>query len=130
MGRKQYINGGTPYLVTSGRPIYKHFTHTLKVNPNRMSNGLVENIIQIGVEEQNDMLDIIIIEPPQEVVSEWDMLIDAMVGTEEEQESEQEVTIHIEFVQEEVREPVQTRKIKVGNKIEIVPIETATITIL
>jgi hypothetical protein len=77
-----------------------------------MPNGPVEVLIQVGVEEQNDMVNIII-EPPQEDV-----------------ESEQEVTITIQPIQEEVREPVKTRKIRVGNRVKIVPVETAAITIL
>jgi len=111
MGHR-YIVSSTPYLVTSGRPIYKVPTRGNVSNPNHMPNGSVHTLIQIDREEQNDMLDIII-EPPQEYV-----------------ESEQELTITIQPVQEEVREPVKTRKIRVGNKVAVVPIETATITIL
>ena len=110
MGHR-YIVSSTPYLVTSGRPIYKVPPRGNVANPNREPNGPVHNLIQIEREE-NDMLDIII-EPPQEDV-----------------ESEQELTITIQPIQEEVREPVKTRKIRVGNKVAVVPIETATITIL
>ena len=110
MGHR-YIVSSTPYLVTSGRPIYKVPPRGNVANPNREPNGLVHNLIQIEREE-NDMLDIIIA-PPQDDV-----------------ESEQELTIIIQPVQEEVREPVKTRKVRVGNKVKIVPVEIATITIL
>jgi len=77
-----------------------------------MQPGPVHTLIQIR-EEQEDMLDIII-EPPQEDV-----------------ESEQEVTITIQPIQEEVREPVKTRKVRGSNgKVQIVPVETNTISIL
>ena len=107
----RYIVSSTPYLKLSGRPIYKVPPRGNLSNPNHMKAGPLQTIIQIGV-EQNDMLDIII-DPPQEDI-----------------ESEQELLITIEPVQEEVREPVKTRKIRVGNKVEVVPIETSTITIL
>jgi len=107
----RYIVSSTPYLVTTKPPIYKVPTRGNVANPNREPNGPVYNLIQIEREE-NDMVNIII-EPPQEDV-----------------ESEQELTITIQPVQEEVREPVKTRKIRVGNKVKIVPVEIATITIL
>lgn len=110
----RYIVSSTPYLVTTKPPIYKVPTRGNVANPNREPNGPVYNLIQIEREE-NDMLDIIIA-PPQDDV--------------EDVESEQELTIIIQPVQEEVREPVKTRKIRVGNKVAVVPIETATITIL
>ena len=47
------------------------------------------------------------------------------------QVEEQEVTITIEPIQEEVREPVKTRKVRGSNgKVQIVPVETNTISIL
>ena len=105
----RYIVSSTPYLVTTRPPIYKVPTRGNLPNPNHMPNGPVEKLIQVGVEEQNDMLDIII-ESLQDV------------------ESEQEVTITIEPIQEEVREPVKTRKIRGSNgKVQIVPIDTITI---
>ena len=105
----RYIVSSTPYLVTTRPPIYKVPIRGNLPNPNHMPNGPVEKLIQVGVEEQNDMLDIII-ESPQDV------------------ESEQEVTITIEPIQEEVREPVKTRKIRGSNgKVQIVPIDTITI---
>ena len=107
----RYIVSSTPHLVTTKPPIYKVPTRGLVVNPYKHKPGPLETLIQIG-EEQNDMVNIII-EPPQEYV-----------------ESEQELTITIQPIQEEVREPVKTRKVRVGNKVAIVPIETATITIL
>ena len=105
----RYIVSSTPYLVTSGRPIYKVPSRGNIANPNKEPNGEVYTIVQI--KEPDDMLDIII-EPPQDV------------------ESEQEVTITIEPIQEEIREPVKTRKVRVGNKVKIVPVETNTISIL
>ena len=110
----RYIVSSTPYLVTTRPPIYKVPTRGNLPNPNHMPNGPVEKLIQVGVEEQNDMLDIII-ESPQDVESEQEV---------------QEVTITIQPIQEEVRERVKTRKVRVGNKVQIVPVETNTITIL
>lgn len=107
----RYIVSSTPYLVTSGRPIYKVQQRPNITNPNHMKNGTVQNIVQIGVETHNSMQDIII-ETPQNI------------------ELEQEVTIHIEVEQEEVQEPIKTRKVRVGNKVQIVPVETYTISIL
>ena len=103
----RYIVSSTPYLVTSGRPIYKVPSRGNIANPNKEPNGEVYTIVQI--KEPDDMLDIII-EPPQV--------------------EEQEVTITIEPIQEEIREPVKTRKVRVGNKVKIVPVETNTISIL
>ena len=110
MGHR-YIVSSTPYLVTSGRPIYKVPSRGNISNPNHMPNGSVQTLIQIDTEVQTDMLDIII-EPPQEYV-----------------ESEQELTITIQPVQEEVRES-KVRKSRADKKIAVIPIETATITIL
>ena len=113
MGHR-YIVSSTPYLVTTGRPIYKVPPRGNVANPNREPNGLVHNLIQIEREE-NDMLDIIIA-PPQE---------DVEVATEDvESTQEPKGTIVIRPIQEEVREPVKTRKIRVGNKVKIVPIST------
>ena len=109
----RYIVSSTPYLKLSGRPIYRVPSRVDIANPNNMSNGPVENLIQVGVEEQNDIL-YIIIESPQEDV-----------------ESEQELTITIQPIQEEVRELVKTRKVRGSNgKVKIVPVATNTITIL
>ncbi len=39
-----YIVSSTPYLVTSRRPIYKHYPNTLNTNPNKEKSGMV-NVI-------------------------------------------------------------------------------------
>jgi hypothetical protein len=59
------------------------------------------------------MLDIIIT-PPQE---------DVEIAQDVDSTQEPEGTIVITLIEEEVREPVKTRKIRVGNKVKIVPIE-------
>ena len=109
----RYIVSSTPYLVTTKPPIYKVPTRGFVVNPYHMQPGPLANLIQIG-EEQNNMVNIIIA-PPQE---------DVEVATEDvESTQEPEVgTITITPIQEEVREPVKTRKIRVGNKVKVVPI--------
>lgn len=60
------------------------------------------------------MLDIIIITPQEDVEIAQDV----------ESTQEPEGTIVITLIEEEVREPVKTRKIRVGNKVKIVPIDT------
>ena len=110
----RYIVSSTPYLVTTKPPIYKVPTRGFVVNPYHMQPGPLANLIQIG-EEQNNMVNIIIA-PPQE---------DVEVATEDvESTQEPEGTIVIRPIQEEVREPVKTRKIRVGNNVKIVPIST------
>lgn len=102
----RYIVSSTPYLVTSGRPIYKVPPRGNLPNPYHWQPGPLQNLIQIG--EEPTMLDIIIIQP-----------------TEEDVESEREVTITITPIQDvESIKPVKTRKIRVGNKVKIVPIST------
>ena len=108
----RYILSSTPYLKQSGRPIYKVPSRGNLPNPYHWKPTLVQNIIQIG-KEHNDMLEIIIT-PPQE---------DVAVAQDVEPTQEPEGTIVITLLEEEVREPVKTRKIRVGNKVQIVPIE-------
>ena len=62
----RYIVSSTPYLVTTKPPIYKVPTRGFVVNPYHMQPGPLANLIQIG-EEQNNMVNIIIA-PPQEDV--------------------------------------------------------------
>ena len=64
------------------------------------------------------MLDIIIT-PPQEDVEVAQEDVDSTQMALQEPEE----TIVITLIEEEVREPVKTRKIRVGNKVKIVPIE-------
>jgi len=109
----RYILSSTPYLKQSGRPIYKVPPRGNLHNPNHMQPGPLENLIQIG-ETQNHMLDIIIITPQEDVEIAQDV----------ESTQEPEGTIVITLIEEEVREPVKTRKIRVGNKVKIVPIDT------
>jgi hypothetical protein len=109
----RYILSSTPYLKQSGRPIYKVPSRGNLPNPYHWKPTLVQNIIQIG-KEHNDMLEIIIT-PPQEDV--------AVAQEDVEPTQEPEGTIVISSIEEEVREPVKTRKIRVGNKVQIVPIE-------
>jgi hypothetical protein len=78
-----------------------------------MQPGPLNNLIQIR-EESTNMLDIIIT-PPQE---------DVEIAQDVESTQEPEGTIVITLIEEEVREPVKTRKIRVGNKVKIVPIDT------
>ena len=113
----RYIVSSTPYLVTSGRPIYKVPPRGNLSNPYHWKPGTVQNLIQIR-EEQNDMVNIIIA-PPQEDV------VDVVVATEDvESTQEPEVgTIVITPIQDvDIIQPVKTRKIRVGNKVKIVPI--------
>ena len=110
----RFILSSTPYLKQSGRPIYKVPTRGNLPNPYHWKPTLVQNIIQIG-KEHNDMLEIIITPPQEDVEIAQDV--------ESTQEQEPEGTIVITLIEEEVREPVKTRKIRVGNKVKIVPIE-------
>tara|TARA_Y100000310_G_scaffold333808_2_gene412139 strand:- start:1083 stop:1469 length:387 start_codon:yes stop_codon:yes gene_type:complete len=113
----RYIVSSTPYLVTTKPPIYKVPTRSMVVNPNKMKPGPLETLIQIG-EEQNDMVNIII-EPPQEVAEVEIATVDV------ESTQEQEGTIVITPIQDvDIIQPVKTRKIRVGNKVKIVPIES------
>jgi hypothetical protein len=82
-----------------------------------MQPGPLNNLIQIR-EESTNMLDIIIT-PPQE-----DVEIAQDVESTQMALQEPEGTIVITLIEEEVREPVKTRKIRVGNKVKIVPIDT------
>ena len=61
----------------------------------------------------------IIITPPQEDVAVAQEDVDSTQMALQEPEG----TIVITLLEEEVREPVKTRKIRVGNKVQIVPIE-------
>jgi hypothetical protein len=61
----------------------------------------------------------IIITPPQEDVEVAQEDVDSTQMALQEPEE----TIVITLIEEEVREPVKTRKIRVGNKVKIVPIE-------
>ena len=61
----------------------------------------------------------IIITPPQEDVEVAQEDVDSTQMALQEPEG----TIVITLIEEEVREPVKTRKIRVGNKVKIVPIE-------
>ena len=107
----RFILSSTPYLKQSGRPIYKVPTRGNLHNPNHMQPGPVHKLIQIR-EESTTMLDIIITPPQEDVEIAQDV------------DSTQEPgTIVITLIEEEVREPVKTRKIRVGNKVKIVPIE-------
>ena len=112
----RYIVSSTPYLVTTKPPIYKVPTRGLVVNPYKHKPGPLEKLIQIG-EEQNDMVNIII-EPPQEVLEVEISTVDV------ESTQEPEVgTIVITPIQDvDIIQPVKTRKIRVGNKVKIVPI--------
>ena len=109
----RFILSSTPYLKQSGRPIYKVPTRGNLHNPNHMQPGPVQRIIQLR-EEQKDMLEIILTPPIENVEIAQD------VDSTQEQEPG---TIVITLIEEEVREPVKTRKIRVGNKVKIVPIE-------
>lgn len=113
----RYILSSTPYLKQSGRPIYKVPSRGNLPNPYHWKPTLVQNIIQIG-KEHNDMLEIIIT-PPQEDVAVAQEDVDSTQMALQEPEG----TIVISSIEEEVREPVKTRKIRVGNKVQIVPIE-------
>tara|TARA_B000000460_G_scaffold133346_1_gene93938 strand:+ start:140 stop:526 length:387 start_codon:yes stop_codon:yes gene_type:complete len=113
----RYIVSSTPYLVTTKPPIYKVPTRGMVVNPNKMKPGPLETLIQIG-DIQNDMVNIII-EPPQEVADVEIATVDV------ESTQEQEGTIVITPIQDvDIIQPVKTRKIRVGNKVKIVPIES------
>ena len=83
-----YITSGTPYLTTSGRPIYKYFAHTLKVNPNRMKNGTVKTTISLGVgwPFTHNKLISTIIESPPEVTEETLGTEEQSIGTPVQQE--------------------------------------------
>lgn len=114
----RYIVSSTPYLKENGRPIYKVPPRGNLPNPYHWKPGPLENLIQIG-EEQNDMVNIIIA-PPQ------DDVVDVVVATEDvESTQEREVTITILPIQDVASiKPVKTRKVRVGNKVKIVPITT------
>ena len=114
----RYIVSSTPYLKLNGRPIYKVPPRGNLPNPYHWKPGPLQNLIQIG-EEQNHMVTIIIA-PPQEDVE------DVVVATEDVASTqEQELTITITPIQDvESIKPVKTRKIRVGNKVKIVPIST------
>ena len=114
----RYIVSSTPYLKLTGRPIYKVPPRGNLPNRYHWKPGALENLIQIG-EEQNHMVNIIIA-PPQEDVE------DVVVATEDVASTqEQELTITITPIQDvESIKPVKTRKIRVGNKVKIVPIST------
>ena len=115
----RYIVSSTPYIKLSGRPIYKVPPRGNPINPYRWQPGPLVNLIQIS-EEQNSMLDIIITPPQEDVEVAYQLPIEEDVDSTQEQEPG---TIVITMVEEEVREPVKTRKIRVGNKVKIVPIE-------
>jgi len=100
-----YIVSGIPYLVTSGRPIYKVPPIGNKTNPNKEKNGTVHNLIQIQLtskKEINPMVSIIIT-PPQEVEIE----------PVESVQPELEAPIDIVRIQKEIRKPRQSHKIKI-----------------
>lgn len=106
----RYIVSSTPYLKQNGRPIYKVPPRGNLPNPYHWKPGPLQNLIQIG-EAQNDMVNIIIA-PPQD--------------TEDvESTQEREVSIIITPIQDVASiKPVKTRKVRVGNKVKIVPITT------
>ena len=118
----RYIVSSTPYLKQNGRPIYKVPPRGNPPNPYHWKPGPLQNLIQIG-EAQNDMVNIIIAPPKEDVV-------DVVVDTED-VESTQEREVHIIItpiytgkLDVASIKPIKTRKVRVGNRVKIVPITT------